>query len=64
MARPKEGSKTLQIIIPDETMNDLQLLAAISQTKAVTLMRLKLDELLAEHRDRLERTKEAAKGRW
>ena len=46
----KEGNRALQVIIPDETMKELKLLALLTDNKVQKMVRMKILQLLDENR--------------
>lgn len=51
----KEGERALQIIIPNEMMKELKMLALLTDRKVQTMVRMKVAQLLDENRVLIEK---------
>lgn len=60
MPRPKEGMKVLQVNVAEAAYNDLEIIAFLSRSTPSEIVRVKLDELIRENREDVDKVKRMA----
>lgn len=51
----KKGERALQVIVPEETMKELKLLALLTDNKVQKMVRMKILQLLDENRPLIDK---------